>query len=536
MYRPNKYQKRNRQAGFALLSTLLALVIAALLARQQMEGSQIKLQMDAGRIEGQVATLISEATNNFTMENYPALQNNLPVTKNGVTLAHGYGVGNSFGPTVAILVDMGYLRAGTPAESLYVMGGSYRIRLRKEPAGCLGIACNISGLVYIDRAAIVPGTTDMNAPMVGAFATQIGGSALFSTNANAFFLAGPAGVPVANPLGPTPGVLGVAVGFGAAGFGPFLVLNDPRNPNFQGDLTAKGGIESRTSVSVTNATDTCNLASLWVNTSSFSEFIVRSATCVQRAWIRGDGTIGVADAGGMRRADLDGNTGNISSYDSTGTKRSGFTYNAVDQSEAFADNLRNSAAPRSLNAAGVDIDGRVYGRLGQFDSVAITKTAGIYSTCYIPGEMVLGRVNGNAILLVCQGGSYYPVDGMTSVHPYDQLHGGCSGPAGATGRAWSSDVLLICEGGVWRPIVNRIGRVQMDNSIVVGTGTFIPAPACARGGTPEVILIPTAINAGTGVLTYAASPTSGGWAASIIDNSGAQSPGSRALAFTYCDY
>ena len=534
MFRPTTIRKRNRQAGFALLSSLLALVIAGLLARQQMEGGQLKLQMDAGRIEAQVATLIAEAANNYTMENYPALQNDLVVTKNGVTLNP---TARTLAPTVQDLINMGYLRAGTPAESLYVMGGSYQIRLRKEPVGCTGLACNIAGLAYIDRAAIVPGTTEMNAPMVGAFVTQIGGSALYSTNANNNVLTGPSGVTVQNPVTSSAGVLGVAVGFGAAGFGPFLVLNDPRNPNFQGDLTAKGGIESRTSVSVTNATDTCNLASLWINTSSFSEFIVRSATCVQRAWIRGDGTIGVADAGGMRRADLDGNTGNISSYDSTGTKRSGFTYNAGSQSEAFADNLRNSAAPRSLNAAGVDIDGRVYGRLGQFDSVAITKTAGMYSTCYIPGEMVLGRVNGSSILLVCQGGSYYPVDGMPSVHPYDQLHGGCPAgvPAGAPGRAWSG-VLLICEGGVWRPIVDRIGRVQMDNSFVVGTGTFIPAPACAKGGTPAVMLIPTAINAGTGVLTYAASPTSGGWVASIIDNSGAQSPGSRALAFTYCDY
>ena len=39
--------------------------------------------MSAGRIQGDLLIQVQEAVNTYALENYPALQNNLPVVKNG---------------------------------------------------------------------------------------------------------------------------------------------------------------------------------------------------------------------------------------------------------------------------------------------------------------------------------------------------------------------------------------------------------------------------------------------------------------------
>jgi len=512
-----------------MISTLLALVIAAMLTRAQIEATQLKSQMDAGKTEAQVVNLIGEAVNTYAMEHYPELQNGLPITKNGVTLVTGNAVGQTLSPTVADLIALGYLTQGTSDQSRFIPGGVYQTRLRREPATCAGIACNIPGLVYIDRPAWVLGTAQMNAPMVGAFVTQIGGSALYSTNANSLTLTGPSGATVASPLPGNPGILGIAVGFGAAGFGRFLVLGDPRDPNFQGDVTVRGNIDSRSSVNVTDAADTCNLSTMWVN-ATFGEIVARSAACVERAWIRGNGLVGVADNTGTRRAVMDGDIGNITSFDATGAARSGFSYTGGGQSEVYADNLRNSAASASGNAAGITIDGRVYGRIGQFDRVVLNTTASVGGVCAQENEMVWGSINGNPLLLKCESGAYRPVDG-TSI----ATGGAACAPDGSTSKTVTG-THLICEGGIWKVTINRIGRVQMDDSILVTSGSTVVAPTCDAGGTGSVMLVPSVINAATGVLSYRAAPNGSGWTIQILDNNNDLSYNSTALAHTYCVY
>lgn len=527
-------QRSRRQGGFALMSTLLALVIAALLSKTQIDAQQLKSQLDAGTVEAQVINQIAQAVNVYTMEVYPELQNNLPVTKAGITLQPGNAPGQALSPSIADLITMGYLPTGTAAQSLYVQGGAYQVRLRRDPAACVGTDCNFPGIVYIDRAATIPGTTQMNGPMINGFVTSLGGDALFSTNVAPAALAGPSidpASPPANPLGLVEGVIGSRAGFGAAGYGRFLTLNDPRDPNFRGDVTVQGRIESKTSISLTDAADACDLARLWVNATGVSEFLASSATCVRRAWVSGDGTVGVADATGVRRADMNGNDGSITSFGADGvTPRAGFTYNATGQSDAFADNLRNSAAAGSPNAAGIAIDGRVYGRLGQFNSVVLNNSASVFQACTQAGEMVWGNMNGNPMLLKCEGGRYVPADGSAIA-----LEGASCSPNGSTARS-QTGVQLICEGSVWKPTLNRIGRVQMDDSIIATTGTVVGKPACTIDGTPHIMLMPRILNSTSGVLNYAAVDQGASWQILISDNDGNTDATSQALAHTYCAY
>lgn len=233
-----KTQRHAKQSGFALLSALLALVVLAIVTAGQIEARQTEQKLTAGRLQGDVLNLIKDAVNNYAMENYPALQSNLPVTKGATTLAPGTGNGQTYAPTIANLIAMDYLPAGTSATA-QLNGGTYRVALSRLPGGCTGPTCNISGLTYIDVPVRQPGTGNIAGVPVGALIDKVGGDVLVALPGNPVNLVGVNGATLANPLGSAEGVVGARVGFGASGFGRFLVLNDPRDPNFQGNLTLR---------------------------------------------------------------------------------------------------------------------------------------------------------------------------------------------------------------------------------------------------------------------------------------------------------
>ncbi len=231
-------RRRQAQGGFAILSVLLSLIVLALITAAQIEAQRLEQQRTAGRLQGDVLNLIKDAVNTYTMENYPALQTNLAVTKGTVTLAPGTANGQTFAPTIANLVAMGYLPTGTTATA-QLNSGTYRSALSRLPAGCTGPTCNITGSVFIDLPIRTAGTTNFASVPIGALIERVGGDVLVALPTNPANLQGVNGVTFANPVGTAEGVVGARVGFGASGFGRFLVINDPRDPNFQGNLTVR---------------------------------------------------------------------------------------------------------------------------------------------------------------------------------------------------------------------------------------------------------------------------------------------------------
>lgn len=233
---------RPRQTGFALLSVLLALVMTAIIVAGQITAQQLAQKVTAGRLQGDVLKLIKDAANNYTMESYPALQLDQPVTVEGVTLAAGSTEGQSAAPSIANLIAMKYLPPGTSATA-QLNGGTYRVRLEKVPAGCASVACNITGTVYIDQPIVQPGTTEIAGVQIGALIDSVGGDVVVALNTNPGTLIGINGATVPNPVSGGPaGVVGARVGWGASGFGRFLVLNDPRDPHFQGNVSIAGDV------------------------------------------------------------------------------------------------------------------------------------------------------------------------------------------------------------------------------------------------------------------------------------------------------
>lgn len=549
-FRARAFPRRQAQRGFGIVSALLALVIGAVVAMGQIEGVRVERQTKSGALQGDLVNLIKAAYNDYAMENYPALQGNLPVTKNGFTLATGAAFGQTMSPRVEDLVNMGYLSPGTNAQALLVDGGVYRATFRQEPLGCVGVACNIPGTLYIDQPILVRGTPEMNGIAVGALIEKVGGDALVSLNTNPAQLIAINGANVANPVaGNPPGVVGARVGFGASGFGRFLVMNDPRDPNFQGDVTVAGTVAAGTvtaTVIVGNSVGAgtggagCRLGEILAS----GELLSRSAACVRRAWIDGaNGQVGVADAAGVTRALLDGSNGDISSRDGTGAVRAGFTYQGAD-SVAFADNVRNTANTGGIRpdgtvygdqlqnnaaTAGIRSDGTVFGNLGEFNTIKILNSAVIGAPCADANSAVWGTVGSVPVLLKCEGGAWVSANGVNVA----TAGGACltSNQQAVT----SAGVGLICQGGQWMNMTDRMGKFAIAETRTVSHGTVVNKPACGSGGLPRIYAVPQAIDSSHLYTNFLATDNGASWTATITDNSGAALLGT-AIAQVGCFY
>lgn len=547
--RAQAFPRRRSQQGFGIVSALLALVIGAVVAMGQIEGVRVERQTKSGALQGDLLNLIKAAYNDYAMENYPALQSNLPVTKNGVTLAPGAAFGQAMAPRVQDLVNMGYLSAGTTDQAM-LAGGTYRGVFRREPLACVGTACNIPGTLYIDQPILVPGTAEMNGLAVGSLIERIGGDALVALNTAPAQMVAINGANVPNPVaGNPPGVVGARVGFGASGFGRFLVLNDPRDPNFQGDVTVAGTLSAGTvtapvvignSIGAGAGAGGCRLGEILAS----GEVLSRSAACVRRAWIDGaNGQVGVADAGGVTRVLLDGDSGEVTSRDGTGAVRAGFNYQGAD-SVAFADLVRNNANTAGLrpdgvvfgdqflnNAgnAGVRNTGTVFGTLGDFNAIRINDTAAPGGACTEANSAVWGFVGTSPTLLRCDAGAWVAANGVEIA----AAGGACAVPNQQAVTALG--VGLICHNATWMSLADRMGRWAVAETISVSHGSLVPKPACGSGGLARIYAIPQAIDSTSLYTNFSASDNGGSWTANITGPAGEALLGS-AIAQVGCFY
>jgi hypothetical protein len=114
----------------------------------------------------------------------------------------------------------------------------------------------------------------------------------------------------------------------------------------------------------------------------------------------------------------------------------------------------------------------------------------------------------------------------------------CSTPNAMTGATDNSGFMLSCQNvsGVlqWMPVG---GEKQWYGytKILSGGGTFVPAPVCPAGGTPEITVTGQSLYVDpTAAINYPFSGT-GPWVVYITDGSGNVIPGT-AVASTYCAY
>lgn len=545
---------KRSQGGFGIISALLALVIGSVVSVGVIEGKATEVNVNSGRLQGDLLNLMRDATNNYAMENYPALQQNQPVTKNGVTLSGA----QAMTPQIADLIGMGYLPTGTSAQAR-LSSGVYRVSLARTPAGCAGVACNITGQVYIDQPIRKYGSTDMNGVAIGALMDRVGGDVLVSLPSSPANLQGMNGTTLANPVAGNPaGVVGTRVGFGAAGFGRFLIINDPRDPNFQGNLTVAGQIQGQdvtannavvatNSVGVGTGLSGCRLGEILANGSIVS----RAMNCVQRAWFDAPGgNVVAADTSGNPRAIMWGSTGDIHARNSAGS--------ATVQLEGATGRIGTSGyAPGNLppgwgggvTAWDVAAQGSVgawdgtrvrahmnrNGDMGVFDGAGnykggfeVSNGGNRVTSEYLrafgwatPGAPCGANrfyadftTNASGPGLVMCNGSVWVAVSMVASDP------GAWCPTNGAMAVSSSGVSLICQGNQYMSIADRMGKFAVSGTYLVGHGSWLGKPTCGSGGTPKIYFIPQAIDSQKLYVNFRAADYGGSWQTLILDGDG----------------
>lgn len=436
-----KFPGRSRQGGISLLSVLLALVVGSIITAGQIEAQQLKQKVTAGRLQGDVLSLMKDAANNYTMEAYPQLQLDQPVTVNGVTLTPGAATGQTLSPTVANLIAMNYLPAGTRATS-QLNSGVYRLRIEKQPAGCVGTACNITGVVYVDQPIRQPGSTNIAGIQVGSIIEKVGGDVVVAFSTTPGNMVGINGVTITNPVAGAPeGVVGARFGFGASGFGRFLVLNDPRNPNFQGDLTVAQNLSIGGSSTFTGP--------VTVNNTLTTTGDVNVNNCVK---LQADGRGGFncldpndlppGYAGGVRAVDLV-SSGNVLASDAP----AGFTGN------------NGKFALLSSGGAGIEAMVKTSGQVAG-DRLIPTGAYAPGSACTDAGALARSSATATGgVLVVCSGAVWTPLSTVATAG------GAC--PIDGQGAVDAQGKQLYCFNGIWNYMTDFLPPATVGGACAV---------------------------------------------------------------------
>lgn len=483
------------QAGLSILSALLALVIGSTVAIGTMQAQVTKNYIQDGEFEGDLFNRVKDAQNTYALENYGALQNDLPVTKNGVTLAFGAAIGQSLSPRVEDLAGMGYLNAGTTPASNKIENGTYRVVFRKTPVGCVTSACDIAGDAYIDQPYLRRGTVEPLGPSIGAFIQRVGGDATVSLVSAPALMISANQVTSANPVAGNPaGVIGARVGYGSSGFGRFLIVGDSRDPAFRGGTSITGVIPASGGLSLSVTGNTNLTGNLVATGSTTAGSFVTTGNSTAGSFT----TVGTSTAGKVQISDV-------------ATVNTACTTNGLMAKDAAGQILSCQA-----NVWSVQGDGRCVA-IAPFPTLTNLNTLLADGRCY----------NGN---------SFTPVTSPTGggndwlfIEVYRHVFAGtytvqkAYGMTGASkGMAWmrnqdngvwgswiptayplatvgtpcptegqisqtASGSNLVCNGSIYRNVNDLFGKQGIFNIALYGNGDVVPSPVCGPSMIPTVV-------------------------------------------------
>lgn len=476
-------KSRNHQRGVTMIDVALALIISAIAATVALRANVRAQELETARLQGQTIKEWQDAINIYTFENYTALQMMTPVVRGTYTVPAGAGAGQSLGPSVADLVGLGYLPANFGTN--FTNNGTLRAQLQRVPAGCAGAACQVTGIVYLDRPVLMSGSAEPNGPAIGAMMAKIGSNSVTSLIGSTANMVGLDGFTLPNPLpGQPAGVIAARVGFDASGFGQFLRVADTRDPNFQGPMTVAGDTSLSSKLAVTgdttlgaklsvtgdatfgaNATAAGNVvaggelgtqpagaACLRAALNANGEILSRAANCVTKFLVSPvDGSATAANGGGVGRAAIIGDTGRVEA--------------------------RSAAGVTMASLDGTD------GRVGaQMLNPAATGTAGTSCASFAEGDLVKDAAVDGTVLSCRSGVWRRPGLNQASVGAACSTDGAVAvDPAGRG---------LICRNSVWRLINDRVASVVAIATFGGNGSGFVPAPSCGTGGNAEITVTP----------------------------------------------
>lgn len=248
MNRSFRRQPQRKQGGFLMVMLAFTLLTVSWLAIHQQTKAIEARKDDLARAQGSALEVIRNAGADYLTRwrgQIIALNPGDPVT---LTVGDGAGavsvpVARWDEPTIAELVALGRLSAGYSPES--IIGGAYRFRIEKIPAGCTVPDCNLEGMVYINAQYTTDGEVDY--ARAGIAATRVGADGGFSTRSNPGEISGVSRKwVVPNPVGATVGgVLAARFGYSSSPFAAYYRL-DGSDP-LTGPMNANGNSISNVS-------------------------------------------------------------------------------------------------------------------------------------------------------------------------------------------------------------------------------------------------------------------------------------------------
>jgi hypothetical protein len=504
------------QSGFALLSALLALVVVGFITSQNIQSQQIATELNSGKLQGELLVNIARGANRYAMENYGTLQNNTAVTRNGVTLAVGTDQGQTLAPTVANLIAMGYLTAGTDSASR-LGNGVYRVALERLPVGCVATACQIPGRVYIDQPIRKAGSTEMAGLQVGAIMEKVGADVLISLDGSPTVLSSTSGTTYPNPVTATPvGVVGHRIGFGAIIFDDYLIVNDPRDPNFQGNFTVAGTSIFNSGVTVNG--NTLNNGSISA-TGTVGSLDALSA-CIRAGFLAGavggGGSAFVTNSACVKTVDLDGQSGVVTASGAIEVRSGGVVVATLKPDGTIVANSRTEAPTSKVTAS-----------FAPNTACAAAAANDIAQNSASPG------------LVVCRNNLWTPV-GLT----VSAVGSACT-VLGAAGVDMTG-LGLYCQGGIWIANADRFGHFAEQDSFVGHHGMIVGKPSCPSNGLPHIQFTPTgaefspeataANNMGRRSTYFLTQDNGATWTLRVVDASSNGLADGQGLAKTGCWY
>lgn len=391
--------------------------------------------------------------------------------------------------------------------------------LERLPAGCVATACQIPGRVYIDKPIRKAGSTEMAGLQVGAIIEKVGGDVLVSLDGSATVLSSTTGTTYTNPVTATPvGVVGHRIGFGASIFDDYLIVNDPRNPNFQGNFTVAGTSIFNSGVKVNG--NTVNNGSISA-TGPIGTLDVLSA-CLRAGFLAGavggGGSAFVTNSACVKTVNLDGQTGVVTATGAVEVWSGGAVVATLKPDGTIVAATRTIAPASKVTAS------------------FVPNTA-----CSAAAANDIAQNSATAGLVVCRNNLWTPV-GLT----ISAVGSACS-VSGASGVSITG-LGLFCQGGIWIANADRIGHFSAQDTFAGHHGMFVDKPNCPSNGQPRIFFNPTgaefspeakATNTMGRRSTYFVTQddvANGRWMLKVVDADGVGLPDGEGLATTGCWY
>lgn len=227
---------RSRQRGVSLVLMAIVLAIAAIslagLARLRIHDADER----SGLVMGSAIDLVSDGVNKYRTTNAGTLTYATPTI---------IGFANPMAPTVAELKAAGYINVNV--SNTLADAGAYNIAITKSPVGCVGPSptCSVWSRISLANPIVDKATSQPDVARLSALISRIKESASYSANPTPATIVGANGAwSIPNPDATSrTGILVVVAGLGSDD-GPWLRVQDPRDPDFRG--TSVTGMQFRT--------------------------------------------------------------------------------------------------------------------------------------------------------------------------------------------------------------------------------------------------------------------------------------------------